>query len=96
MIRFIRDREIGMHHHLPLKTPDLDNGRLTVNELKGFLEGAPLLQMLYLNNCKGIMNDTKAIISSITKLKDLQVLDLQRTAFVQPSEVMDINTHSPS
>ena len=56
----------------------------TSADLRHILESFPNLRELHLNLCLGLVNETKAIVSAVVALHELQHIYLERTSFLTP------------
>lgn len=97
-IKYFRQREIGQicQAKLSLETLSMDGWTFkTSADLRHILESFPNLRELHLNLCLGLVNETKAIVSAVVALHELQHIYLERTSFLTPEEVIYIMQQCP-
>ena len=92
-IKYFRQREIGQicQAKLSLEALSMDGWTFkTSADLRHTLESFPNLRELHLNLCLGLVNETKASVSAVVALHELQHIYLERTSFLTPEEVIYI------
>ena len=79
----------------PIEVLNLDGSTIQLCHLDMMLFETPALTELHLSNCVGLVDEKKYVVSLICKLKNLKVLRFQRTTYLQPCEVLQINAACP-